>query len=83
MPVTFVVAATVLGGPKKEVMLAFALGFFASEVGSSVALRLSDMMIRLGGRLKRYMRDSLAVCSLLVGIGLNWYGEEVEMEVGD
>lgn len=52
VPVPFVVAATVLGGAKKEVMLAFALGFFASEVGSSVALRLRDMMIRLGGCLK-------------------------------
>jgi len=48
---------TVLGGPKKEVMLAFTLGFLGSLVGRVAALRLRDM-VRVRWRIRR---DSLVV----------------------
>ena len=44
VPVGFWVEDTVLGGPKKEVMLPFCLGFFASDVGRVDAFRLRDMI---------------------------------------
>lgn len=44
VPVGFWVVETVLGGPKKEVMLPFCLGFFASDVGRVDAFRLRDMI---------------------------------------
>lgn len=40
--VVFVLDAT-FGGPKNEVMLAFARGFFVVDAASSAALRLADM----------------------------------------
>lgn len=41
---TFVVGATVLGGPKNEVIEASALGFLASIGESVVAFRFKDMI---------------------------------------
>lgn len=35
---------TTFGAPKNEVILPFAFGFLASEVGISVALRFKDMV---------------------------------------
>ena len=75
MPVTLVVGETPLGAPKKEVMLPFALGFFASEEGSSEALRLSDMMIWFDGRRRIILRDSLAVFLLWMGVELGFVEE--------
>ena len=43
-----------LGAPKNEAMLPFALGFFASAAASSVALRLRD--IATGRREQRWWR---------------------------
>lgn len=68
-PVGFWVVETVLGGPKKDVMLPFALGFLASEpdVGRVEALRFRDMIIRWDGRRKRGAReDSLLGCWVVV-----------------
>ena len=68
VPVGFWVVETVLGGPKKDVMLPFALGFLASvpEVGRVEALRFRDMIIRWDGRRKRSARDSLLECWVVV-----------------
>lgn len=68
------VLATVFGGPKNEVMEPSALGFLASEVPRSPALRLRDMIVvGLGRRRKRRRRDSLMV-------GLGKLGSLIESE---
>lgn len=44
LPAALAVEESVLGGPKNEVSVPCALGFFASDVGASPALRLRDMV---------------------------------------
>lgn len=71
VPVTFCVEEVVFGGPKKDVSVP-CLGFFASDVGTSEALRLRDMVrVRMCGnvwegigRRKIVRRDSLNECEI-------------------
>jgi len=84
VPAGFWVVATVLGGPKKDVMLPFALGFLASEVGSVEALRLRDMVIVRGGGRRRIVRDRLGDCKVLCCFVLGrGFGRREEVGVDD
>jgi hypothetical protein len=84
VPVGFWVVDTVLGAPKKGVMLPFALDFLASEVGSVEALRLRDMVIVRGELRRRCVRDRVDDCLRCVlwwnGLKVGKRGEEVGVD---
>jgi hypothetical protein len=85
VPVGFWVVDTVLGAPKKDVMLPFALGFLASEVGRVEALRLRDMVSVRGGQRRKIARDSLVLYFDLKRFELDWswFGRKEEVGVDD